>query len=143
MSNKILIFTLAISVVANLFFLFSQPSLYIAKDIKWNFDSIEAQGFLEAVNYEAPKDWNTIFYIHFDDNSSFGEPSKFYAREIVISGSSMVNLDLKEYEVVEKTEKRLVATDDIYTFEITNNDVFITDKEGHKSKLSNHSIKLK
>ena len=143
MNKKILIFALVISVVANLFFLFSQPSLYIAKDIKWNFNSIEARGYLEAVNYEAPKDWNTIFFIHFTDNSSFGEPSKFYAREIVISGSSMVNLDLKEYEVVEKTENRLVAKDDVYTFEITKNDVSIIDKDGQKSKLSDHSIKLK
>ncbi len=144
MNKKILIFALIISAVANVFFLFFQPTnLYVAKDVKWNFNEIDAHGFLEAINYEAPKDWNTVFYIHFFDNSSFGESSKFYAREVVITGSSIVNLDLKEYEVVEKTENHVVAKDDTYTFEITKEDIFITDKDGQKSKLSDRSIKLK
>jgi hypothetical protein len=143
MSKRILIFSLVISIIVNVIFLFSQSGLYVKKEVKWGFRGVDAHGFLEAVNYKAPKDWNTLFYIHFYDNSAVGDQSKFYAREVIISGSSVVNLDLEEYKIIEKTENKVIAKNDTYTFEITKDDVFITDLNEKKSKLSDNFISLK
>lgn len=143
MQKKIFIFALVISTIVNVFFLFSNSGLYVKKEVKWGFNGIDAHGFLEALNYEAPKEWNTIFYIHFYDNSAAGDQARFYAREIMINESSVVNLDLEEYKVIEKKENKLVAKNDEYTFEITKDDVFITDLNGKKSKLSDKFIEFK
>jgi len=127
--------TLVLSVILNAYLLFLPKKLIVTKEIAWSTDSMSARGYLEPVNYEEPKDWNTIFFI---DALNIGEREKarFFAKEIVVAGGVLINLNLKEYPIVEANEGKIVAQDNTYRFEITKDEVSITDKDGEVARLS-------
>ncbi len=137
---------LIISILANIFFLFFGSTLFVAKWIQWRSSGdVNISGYLDAINYDAPKDWHTIYYIQYIDNSLVPKEDQFFAREVVVStGDSnvIISNSLDEYDIIEKTDERIMAKDHVFTFEITHDDVFITDKHGKKSQLVSNSIKL-
>ena len=135
-NKKIIIAILILSVVLNAYFVFFPKKLTVVKDITWSLDSVSARGYLEPVNYDRPNNWNTIFFVDVL-NTTQGKNAKFFAKEIVVTNGVLINLGLKEYSIVEIDNARIVAQDDVYKFEITRNEVIITDKDGQTSRLSN------
>jgi len=141
-NKKIIVAILILSVILNAYFIFFPKKLTVVKDITWSLDSVSARGYLEPVNYKGPNDWNTIFFVDVL-NTTQGKGAKFFAKEVVVTNGVLVSLGLKEYSIVEIDNTRIVAQDDIYRFEVTKNEVLITDKDGETSRLSNmYGIKL-
>jgi hypothetical protein len=138
--HKIIFALIILSILLNVYFIFFPKKLYVAKNIEWLSDSISVKGFLEPVNYEAPKDWNTIYLIDVLNTSNTGS-TIFIAREVVVTNGVLISLGAEEYSVVEINDNRIVAEDDVYRFELTKDEVLITDKHGKVSRLSNgHGI---
>lgn len=89
--------------------------------------------FFEPINYEAPENWDVMFLINFSDT---GNSQKFVAREVIWT-NSIVFKDLREYEVISYSLDKIIARNEIYTFELTKDKVVVEDKYGQKLELKN------
>ncbi len=105
-----------------------------------NGQNLEFHGYLKPLNYEESKDWRTLFFINVI--SEEGEPH-FFAQEVIVSDGVLGStIGAKEYEIQKCEGKHLVAEDDIYTFTLSSEGMFVDDRDGQRAELVFESLDL-